>query len=75
MIDAIVTAIGNESVVAIPTENAELDKLVGKKVNYVDNSNRAWKGQVTKVEEPGVEIVFDKFPTSIGQGQILQIED
>ncbi|MGC8628724.1 MAG: hypothetical protein ACP5T4_00740 [Candidatus Micrarchaeia archaeon] len=75
MIDAIVTAIGNESVVAIPTENAELDKLVGKKVSYVDNSNRAWKGQVTKVEEPGVEIVFDKFPTSIGQGQILQIED
>jgi hypothetical protein len=75
MIDAIVTSVDNEALLATPmgADSPELSTLVGKKVRYIDNSDRTWTGVVTGFEEPCVKIKFDKFPYSIGQGQILQI--
>ncbi|MEM0074433.1 MAG: hypothetical protein QW091_02435 [Candidatus Micrarchaeaceae archaeon] len=74
MIDAIVSALENDSVIAIPTENVKLDALVGKNASYTDSSDRNWPGKVVAVQEPGVVVKFDSFPTGLGQGQIMQIE-
>ena len=75
MIDAIVTAMESDSVVATPTEDADLSKLVGHKAVYTDTGNKDWQGKVVAVEEPGVVVKFSNFPTGIGQGHMLQIED
>ncbi len=75
MIDAIVAAIADNYVVVIPTEESDLNKLIGKKAVYTDSGNRQWNGKVVRLEDPGVAVEFDNFPTGIGQGQILEIED
>lgn len=76
MLDAIVTSLGNtNTLIAIPTAEIELKALVGKKARYLDNSDRNWEGMVTGLEDPGVVVKFEKFPTGIGQGQIIHILD
>lgn len=75
MLDAIVTSLGNGTIIATPTSEIDLNVLVGKRARYLDNSDRNWEGTVTGLEDPGVVIKFEKFPTGIGQGQIVQILD
>lgn len=75
MIDAIVMALEENRIVAIPTGSIKLDTLVGKKAKYVDAMEKEWQGKVVGIEDPGVVIEFDVFPTGIGQGQIVQIEE
>ncbi len=73
MIDAIVTSLDREKLLVTPNSDVDLNSLVGKRVRYRDNSDRIWTGRVAGVEETYVLVAFDKFPTGLGQGQILQI--
>ncbi|MGC8675892.1 MAG: hypothetical protein ACP5T3_00025 [Candidatus Micrarchaeia archaeon] len=74
MIDAIVTALESNSVVVTPTEDVDFAKLVGRSASYTDSSDKKWPGKVTAAEDSGVVIIFDNFPTGLGQGQIVQID-
>ncbi len=73
MIGAIVTSLDEEHLLAIPSGNVELEKLVGKTARYVDKAGKIWPAAVSAVEEPGVIIKFTNFPTGLGQGQIVDI--
>jgi hypothetical protein len=75
MIDAIVTSLDKEKLLVTPNSDVELGTLVGKRVRYRDNSDKIWTGKVTGVEDTYVLVAFDKFPSGLGQGQILQILD
>ena len=75
MIDAIVTALDKENLAATPNSDIDVNKLVGKKIQYLDSSDNLWPGVVIAAEEPFVIIKFDKFPSGLGQGQMLQILD
>ena len=75
MIDAIVTSLDKEKLLVTPNSDVELGSLVGKRVRYRDNSDRIWTGKVTGVEDTYALVAFDRFPSGLGQGQILQILD
>ncbi|MGC8538800.1 MAG: hypothetical protein ACP5MK_02950 [Candidatus Micrarchaeia archaeon] len=75
--DAIVMSFDNDEASALPTGTAEVDikGLVGKKVEYVDHSEKTWNGVVTGIDGSYIKIKFDGAPTSLGQGQIVEIKD
>lgn len=73
MIDAIVTSLDRENLLVTPNGDVDFASLVGKRVRYVDNSDRIWKGKVVAVEEPYATVKFEEFPTGLGQGQIVNI--
>jgi hypothetical protein len=73
MIGAIVTSLDEEYLLVIPSGNVDLASLVGRAARYIDKSGKAWPASVSSVEEPGVIVKFDKFPSGLGQGQIVDI--
>ncbi|MGC9037405.1 MAG: hypothetical protein ACP5GD_01730 [Candidatus Micrarchaeia archaeon] len=75
MIDAIVAAIEGNKVVVMPTGGEDEKGLVGKEAIYTDSNNKEWHGKVVGIEEAGLVVEFDSFPTSIGQGQIISINE
>ena len=75
MIDAIVTSLDRENLSATPNSDVDVTTLIGKKVQYLDKNDNAWPGVIVAAEEPFVIIKFDKFPSGLGQGQMLQILD
>ena len=75
MIYAIVTSLDKDHLSATPNENVDLESLVGKKVQYVDKSEKIWPGVIISVEDPFVIVKFDVFPSGLGQGQMLEILD
>jgi hypothetical protein len=75
MIYAIVTSLDRDHLSATPNEDVDLESLIGKKVQYVDKSERIWPGTIISVEDPFVIVKFDEFPSGLGQGQMLEILD
>ena len=75
MISAIVTSLDEQRLLVTPSENVELQNLLGKKAQYMDKTGKAWPGVVTEIEDPFLVIKFEPFPTGIGQGQIVDIID
>ena len=75
MIDAIVTSLDKDNLAATPNSDVDVTTLVGKKIQYFDKSDNIWPGVIIAAEEPFVIIKFDKFPTGLGQGQMIQILD
>jgi hypothetical protein len=75
MIYAIVTSLDRDHLSASPNEEVDLESLVGKRVQYVDKSEKVWPGVVASVEDPFVIVKFDQFPSGLGQGQMLEILD
>ncbi len=73
MISGIVTSLDEDHLLVIPSGDAVLEELVGKKARYVDKSNKIWKADVYGVEDPGVLVKFVVFPNGLGQGQIMDI--
>lgn len=73
MIDAIVTSLDKDNLIVTPNGDVDFTSLVGKKVRYRDNSDRIWTGKVVAAEEPYATVKFDRFPSGLGQGQIIQI--
>ncbi len=73
MIDAIVTSLDKENLLVTPNGNVDFASLVGKRVRYIDNSDRIWRGKIVAAEEPYATVKFEDFPTGLGQGQIVQI--
>ena len=73
MISGIVTSLDEEHLLVIPSSNISLEELVGKLARYVDKSGKIWKASVYGVEDPGVLIKFENFPSGLGQGQIIDI--
>ncbi len=62
-----------ENLLATPMEPVDLDSLVGKKAQYVDSNERVWPGIVSGVQDSFLVIKLDKFPSGLGQGQIIEI--
>ncbi len=54
-------------------EPTDINGLVGKKVQYVDANERVWPGVITGIQDPFIVIKLDKFPSGLGQGQIIEI--
>lgn len=75
MIDAIVTSLDKDNLIITPNGDVDFASIVGKRVRYIDNSDRLWTGKVVSAEEPYATVKFDAFPTGLGQGQIVQILD
>ncbi len=75
MIYAIVTSLDRDHLSATPNEDVDLESLIGKKVQYVDKSEKIWPGTIISVEDPFVIVKFDEFPSGLGQGQMLEILD
>lgn len=75
MIYAIVTSLDRDHLSATPTENVDLNSLLGKKAQYVDKNEKVWPGVITEIEDPFVIVKFDAFPSGLGQGQMLEILD
>ena len=75
MIYAIVTSLDKDHLSASPNEDVDLESLVGKKVQYIDKSERVWPGVITAAEDPFVIVKFEQFPSGLGQGQMLEILD
>ena len=77
MVDCIVASVDEERMVAIPQENVDINSLKNKKVKYIDSNGKEWHGKVIDVDNTDqfVIIKFDEFPNSIGQGQIVEIEE
>ncbi len=73
MISGIVTSLDENQLLVIPSSSTPLEELVGKKARYVDKSGKVWKAEVYAVEDPGVLIKFELFPSGLGQGQIIDI--
>lgn len=75
MIDAIVTSLDRDNLAATPSIDVDVSSLVGKKIQYLDKNDNVWPGVVVSSEDPFVIIKFDKFPSGLGQGQMIQILD
>ena len=75
MIYAIVTSLDRNHLLATPSEEVDLESLVGKKVQYVDKNEKVWPGKVVSAEDPFVIVEFEQFPSGLGQGQMLEILD
>jgi hypothetical protein len=75
MIDAVVTSLDHDNLLATPNSDVDVNTLVGKKIQYFDKNDNIWPGVIIAAEEPFVVIKFDTFPTGLGQGQMLQILD
>ncbi len=75
MIYAIVTSLDKEHLSAAPNEDVDLKSLIGKKVQYVDKSEKIWPGVIKSIDDPFVIVAFDEFPSGLGQGQMLEILD
>lgn len=75
MIYAIVTSLDRDNLAAAPNEDVDLKSLIGKKVQYVDRSEKVWPGIVRAIDDPFVIVTFDEFPSGLGQGQMLEILD
>ncbi len=75
MIYAIVTSLDKDHLSASPNEQVDLESLLGKKVQYIDKSEKVWPGVVASIEDPFVIVKFDQFPSGLGQGQMLEILD
>ena len=75
MIYAIVTSLDRDHLSATPSDEVDLNSLIGKKAQYVDKSGKAWPGTVTGAEDPFVIVKFEEFPSGLGQGQMLEIID
>jgi hypothetical protein len=74
MITAIVTSLNAEKLLASPSTDINVEKLVGKKARYLDKSDRIWPATVSGIED-GIYLIikFDNFPSGLGQGQLLDI--
>lgn len=75
MIDAIVVSLDAENTLVMPSGNENLEALVGKRVRYLDKSDKSWAGRATGVSGDMLAVKFDPMPTGLGQGQIIQILD
>ncbi len=73
MISAIVTSIDKDNMLVMPTENVDISNMVGKKIRYVDKSEKVWHGVVTGISDEMLIIKLDPMPTGLGQGQIVDI--
>jgi hypothetical protein len=70
----IVAGLSEEKVIFVNiNEPVDLNTLIGKKVLYVDNSNREWHGLVKGIENELLVVEMENMPTSMGQGQIVEI--
>ena len=59
---------------AMPTEDIDMNTMVGRKAKYVDKNGKEWHGVVIDVADQMAVIKFDQFPSGLGQGQIVEIE-
>ncbi len=75
MIYAIVTSLDKDHLAATPSEEVDLNTLIGKKAQYVDKLGKTWPGTVVSTEDPFVIVRLDPFPSGLGQGQMLEILD
>jgi ribosome maturation factor RimP len=75
MVNAIVTVADKEKLMAMPTGEFDFSTALGKKVKYYDKNNKEWPGKIIEVSEPMLVIKFDNYPSGLGQGQMLEIED
>ncbi len=73
MIGAIVTSLDEDHLMVIPSGNTEPGLLVGRAARYVDKSGKVWPATVSSVDDPGVIVKFENFPSGLGQGQIVDI--
>ena len=73
MISAIVASLDKDNLLISPTTAEDLPSLNGRRIRYVDSSDRIWPGKVVGIEGEFLVVAFDKFPSGLGQGQLIDI--
>jgi hypothetical protein len=62
-----------DNLLATPMEPVDIKTLIGKKAQYVDSNEHIWPGTVSGIQDSFIVIKLDKFPSGLGQGQIIEI--
>ncbi len=75
MVVCVVTAVGDNKVLATPQDDVNISNLIGKKAVYRDVNDKDWSGMVENIEDNFLVIIFKPFPINIGQGQLIEVEE
>ena len=73
MINAIIAVLDEQELLVIPNTDVPLAELVGRKARYVDKEEKEWPGRVDRVAESMLCVKLDRWPSGLGQGQIIEI--
>lgn len=73
MISAIVASLNKDNLLISPTTQENLESLKGRRIRYVDSSDRIWPGKVVGIDGDFLIVAFEKFPSGLGQGQLIDI--
>ena len=75
MITAIIAVLNETELLVIPNTDKPMEELVGMRAQYTDKDEKVWPGKVEKVAESMLCVKLDSWPSGLGQGQIIEIDD
>ena len=73
MISAIIAVLNEQELLVIPNTDVPAEQLVGRKARYVDKEEKVWPGKVDHIADSMLCVKLDKWPSGLGQGQIIEI--
>ncbi len=73
MVTAVLVSFEDDGVLAMTSEEVDLEKLVGRKVIYKDYKDKIWEGQVVEIIGSFIKIKFNGNPDGLGQGVMMDI--
>ncbi len=73
MISAIVASLDKDNLLISPTTAEDLESLKGRRIRYIDSSDKVWPGKIVGIDGDFLVVSFDKFPSGLGQGQLIDI--
>ncbi|BCS90897.1 MAG: hypothetical protein ARM1_0354 [Candidatus Micrarchaeota archaeon] len=71
----IVTSIDGNKLILSISEQVDLKGLIGHKARYIDNNDKEWLGNVVSLDDEFLIVEMESMPSSIGQGQLVEIEE
>ncbi len=75
MITAIIAVLNEEELLVIPNTDRPMEELVGMEARYVDKDEKVLPCRVDRVAESMLCVKLDSWPSVLGQGQIVEIDD
>ncbi|MGB9729132.1 MAG: hypothetical protein ACP5GU_06175 [Thermoprotei archaeon] len=73
MVTAVLVSFEDDGILAMTSEEVDLEKLVGRKVIYKDYKDKTWEGQVVEIIGSFIKIKFNGNPDGLGQGVMMDI--
>ena len=73
MVTAVLVSFEDDGILAMTSEEVDLEKLVGRKVIYKDYKDKTWEGQVVEIIGSFIKIKFNGNPDGLGHGVMMDI--